>query len=154
MMSETASVMRFGPLADIANPAAQGQTAAEAVHADLRRAILTLELRPDVPLRIKSLCACFAIGPTRRARRFGGRGRRSGPRRTAARLSFHFVAAPRHLYDQLQPHRAFHGPHSSADTVGPSLECFSQLRELLAVPRTNHNGARLDPYYSSLYGCH
>lgn len=56
--------MAFDPLGDIGNPAVQGETAAEAVHADVRRAILTLELRPGAPLRIKSLCARFAVGPT------------------------------------------------------------------------------------------
>lgn len=62
--SGTESFMAFELLADIANRAAQGETAAEAVHADLRRAILTLALRPGAPLRIKSLCARFAVGPT------------------------------------------------------------------------------------------
>jgi GntR family transcriptional regulator, carbon starvation induced regulator len=63
-MSGTASFMAFDPLTDIGNPAVQGETAAEAVHADLRGAILTLELQPGTPLRIKPLSQRFAVGPT------------------------------------------------------------------------------------------
>jgi GntR family carbon starvation induced transcriptional regulator len=39
-------------------------TTAEVVHAELRQAIITLDLPPGSPLRIHQLCTRFAIGPT------------------------------------------------------------------------------------------
>jgi DNA-binding GntR family transcriptional regulator len=52
------------PLRGIDELVPQAETAAEAVYADLRHAILTLDLAPGSALRIKQLCARFAVGPT------------------------------------------------------------------------------------------